>query len=193
MKQKEGDTMMFLYLLPTGMNDPNQPTWGSWAGRHGPSEEHPRKSYYWANQTDTWRGTTNRDNTLLRWAAHLQNDFAARMDWCVLDRAEANHPPQLKLAGELSRSVRSGERVSLDASGSADPDGDKLHFEWIVYPEASNYSGPVPVVEGRDSRRASLVAPALEKPASLHVVLAATDSSSPPLTRYARVVLQIEP
>ena len=26
---------MFLYLVPTGMNDPLQPTWGSWAGRFG--------------------------------------------------------------------------------------------------------------------------------------------------------------
>ena len=34
--QKEGDTMTFLYLVPTGMNDPEQPTWGSWAGRYGP-------------------------------------------------------------------------------------------------------------------------------------------------------------
>jgi len=33
--QKEGDTMTFLYLVPTGMNDPDQPGWGSWAGRYG--------------------------------------------------------------------------------------------------------------------------------------------------------------
>jgi hypothetical protein len=36
--QKEGDTMSFLYLVPTGMNDPMQPTWGSWAGRYGRNE-----------------------------------------------------------------------------------------------------------------------------------------------------------
>ena len=27
--------MTFLYLVPTGMNDPAEPTWGSWAGRYG--------------------------------------------------------------------------------------------------------------------------------------------------------------
>jgi len=43
--QKEGDTMTFLYLVPTGMNDPNEPTWGSWAGRYGPHEEFPGKEY----------------------------------------------------------------------------------------------------------------------------------------------------
>jgi len=36
--QKEGDTMTFLYLVPTGMNDPEQPAWGSWAGRYGPMQ-----------------------------------------------------------------------------------------------------------------------------------------------------------
>jgi hypothetical protein len=37
--QKEGDTMCFLYLVPTGMNDPWQPGWGSWAGRYGLNDQ----------------------------------------------------------------------------------------------------------------------------------------------------------
>jgi hypothetical protein len=45
LRQKEGDTMMFLYLVPTGMNDPNEPTWGSWGGRYGPHEEYPGQPY----------------------------------------------------------------------------------------------------------------------------------------------------
>jgi len=53
--QKEGDTMTLLYLVPTGMNDPNEPTWGSWAGRYGPNEQYTGKAYYWANQRDTWQ------------------------------------------------------------------------------------------------------------------------------------------
>jgi len=31
--QKEGDTPEFLYLLPNGLGDPEEPAWGSWAGR----------------------------------------------------------------------------------------------------------------------------------------------------------------
>src|SRR5438045_2778500 len=67
--QKEGDTMTFLYLVPTGMNDPMEPGWGSWAGRYGVREDSADKPFYWANQLDAWNGTTNRDNTLARWAA----------------------------------------------------------------------------------------------------------------------------
>jgi hypothetical protein len=91
--------MAFLYLVPTGMNDPQEPTWGSWAERYGPNEEYPGKPYLWANQKDAWRGTTSRDNTLAHWAADLQNDFRARMDWCVKPRAEANHRPNAVLNG----------------------------------------------------------------------------------------------
>src|SRR5262249_22929485 len=58
--QKEGDTMTFLYLVRTGMNDPEHPQWGSWAGRHGPQEMFPGKPYFWANQQDAWHGVTNR-------------------------------------------------------------------------------------------------------------------------------------
>src|SRR6185436_11162703 len=93
-RQKEGDTMTFLYIVPTGMNDPQQPTWGSWGGRYGRNEKFPGKLYYWANQFDAWNGSTNRDNTVVRWAAHLQNDFKARLDWCVQSRQHENHPPR---------------------------------------------------------------------------------------------------
>ena len=144
LRQKEGDTMAFLYLLPTGMNDPQEPTWGSWAGRYGPNEEHPGKPYFWANQKDAWRGTTSRDNTLARWAADLQNDFRARMDWCVKPRAEANHRPNAVLNGRsgwevLRLEAKPGSVVELDAHGSSDPDDDAITYEWFVYGEAGTY------------------------------------------------------
>jgi hypothetical protein len=92
--------MTFLYLVPTGMNDPGRPEWGSWAGRYGPNEKFPGRPYFWANRQDAWDGGTSRDNTLARWAAALQNDFRARLDWCVKDRRAANHPPAVRVAGD---------------------------------------------------------------------------------------------
>jgi hypothetical protein len=80
-QQKEGDTPTFLYLIPTGLSDPEHPEWGSWPGRYGPHDEHPGKPYFWANRQDSFQGKPLRDNTLLRWVASIQNDFAARMDW----------------------------------------------------------------------------------------------------------------
>ena len=155
---KEGDTMTFLYLVPTGMNDPNEPLWGSWAGRYGLNENFPGKPYYWANPTDTWNGTTSRDNTLARWAADLQNDFRARLDWCVKPPREANHAPHAVVNGiegkEILRvAARPGQEVSLDAGLSRDPDGDKLTYEWFVYREAGTYQGEVSLTNASSPAR----------------------------------------
>ncbi len=191
-RQKEGDSMTFLYLVPTGMNHPEEPTWGSWAGRYGLNTNYPGRNYFWANVSDSWNGTTHRDNTLARWAADLQNDFRARMDWCVKPFAEANHAPVAKVKGELKRTVRSGEKVILDASESSDPDGQRLKFEWFIYHEAGTCRAPVNI-EDASSSVASFVLPRIETEQSLHVILRVSDDGTPPLARYQRVVVVIRP
>jgi hypothetical protein len=191
--QKEGDSMTFLYLVPTGMNDPEEPGWGSWAGRYGPRDGAGERRYFWANQSDSWEGTSSRENTLRRWAVHLQNDFKARLDWCVAERGGANHPPLAEVEGPPRRTVRSGETVSLDASSSRDPDGQPLHFEWVYYPEPGSYRGPALEIESRMEPRARFTAPRVDSPATVHVILSVTDSGSPALTRYRRIVVTVEP
>jgi hypothetical protein len=185
--------MTFLYLVPTGMNDPEQPTWGSWAGRYGRNELYKARPYYWANQEDTWQGTTHRDNTLKRWAVHLQSDFKARLDWCVNDAAHANHPPVPQVKGPLRRTVKPGDKVVLDARDSTDPDKDSLKFEWLHYPEPSGYCGPALAIEGASSPEASLVVPQVDTTQTIHIILIVTDNGSPPLTRYQRLILTVQP
>ncbi|HEY0552585.1 MAG TPA: nucleoside hydrolase-like domain-containing protein, partial [Verrucomicrobiae bacterium] len=192
--QKEGDTMTFLYLVPTGMNDPMEPTWGGWAGRYGVREDSAGKPFYWANQLDAWNGTTNRDNTLLRWAAHLQNDFRARFDWCVKPFKEANHPPQAMLNGSKGNDIlyphaKPGEELKLDAGASTDPDGNRLSFEWFHYPEPGTYRGRVEV-KAQDGV-ATISVPKDSVGSNFHVVVAVTDNGAPPLTRYRRAVVQV--
>jgi CubicO group peptidase (beta-lactamase class C family) len=192
---KEGDTMTFLYLVPTGMNDPNEPLWGSWAGRYGPNENFPTRPYYWANQTDTWNGTTNRDNMLARWAVDLQNDFRARLDWCVQPPEKANHAPHAVVNGSEGKEIlrltaRPGQVVSLDAGLSRDPDGDKLRYEWFVYREAGTYPEEATLADA-SSPVAWLPVPSDAAGKTLHVVLAVRDNGSPPLAAYRRAVVQV--
>jgi CubicO group peptidase (beta-lactamase class C family) len=191
---KEGDTMTFLYLVPTGMNDPNEPLWGSWAGRYGPSESFSGKPYYWANQTDAWNGAANRDNTLARWAADLQNDFRARLDWCVKSPNKANHAPHAVVNGSDGRAIlhlaaRPSQTVSLDSGLSHDPDGDKLAFEWFVYREAGTYGGEATLTNASSSL-AVLHVPNDAADKTIHVVLTVRDSGTPPLAAYRRVVVR---
>ena len=191
--QKEGDTMSFLYLVPTGMNDQMQPTWGSWAGRYGLNEKEGERPYYWANQKDTWEGTTHRDNTLKRWAVHLQNDFRARLNWCVTEPKKANHPPKVVCQADdsgdiLFRDAPAGKPFRLSAVGTTDPDGDKLSYRWYVYPEAGAYTGKV-TIDDSTSPVATLYVPAEAKGRTIHVVLEVTDNGEPALTRYRRLVV----
>jgi hypothetical protein len=190
---KEGDTMTFLYLVPTGMNDPEQPTWGSWAGRYGKNENHLVRPYYWANLEDTWHGTTHRDNTLKRWAVDLQNDFKARLGWCGSEFKQANHPPVVRVKSKLQRTVSPGDTVVLDASDTTDPDGHGMKFEWFHYPEPGSYLGPVIAIRKATSARTSITAPEVDSVQTVHFVLIVTDSGSPPLTRYQRVILTVRP
>ena len=190
--QKEGDTMTFLYLVPTGMNDPEHPTWGSWAGRYGPQDEFLGKQYFWANQKDAWGGTTNRDATLARWAADLQNDFRARMDWCVKPFAQANHPPLVRIRNGTRLTVKCGETITLDASDSTDPDSQPLSFEWFVYREAGTCQEQARL-ENTASSVTRLTAPRVSASGDIHIIVAARDTGQPPLTRYGRIIVTVEP
>jgi CubicO group peptidase (beta-lactamase class C family) len=187
--------MTFLYLVPTGMNDPNEPLWGSWAGRYGLNESFPGKRYYWANQTDAWNGATSRDNTLARWAADLQNDFRARLDWCVKPPREANHAPHAVVNGTggkeiLRMDARPGQEVPLDAGLSQDPDGDKLACEWFIYREAGTYKSEPSLTDATLSR-AVLHVPTDAVGKTIHVVLAVHDNATPPLAAYRRIIVQV--
>jgi CubicO group peptidase (beta-lactamase class C family) len=191
--QKEGDTTEFLYLVPTGMNEPEQPTWGSWAGRYGPKERQADRAEYWANAADNWEGTTHRENSLRRWAVDFQNDFRARLDWCVAEYQNANHPPAVVVNGcsgsdILHVSGFPGEVIRLDATLTSDPDTDALEFHWFNYPEAGTYSGAVRLSDS--SRRVcELTIPADALGKSMHLVLAVHDTGTPQLARYRRIVI----
>jgi hypothetical protein len=198
--QKEGDTHAFMYLLDVGLSDPLHPTWGGWAGRFAPrTDTHAQanpQGFFWSAAQDAWGGTTSRDNTLARWAAHIQNDFRARMDWAAQPRGGANHEPSPILNGaagsrHVALTAAPGETVKLSADGSTDPDGNALGFQWIPYPEPGSYRGNV-VVDGALAANASLRIPVDAKPGdTIHVVLVATDNGVPPLTRYRRAVLTV--
>ena len=194
--QKEGDSMTFLYLIPTGMNDPEQPGWGSWGGRYGRNEKLGDRPYYWANQQDAWEGSTHRDNTLRRWAADLQNDFRARLDWCVKPPQEANHPPLAILNNREGKAILlltavAGEKVSLSAAGSKDPDGQELAYEWFVYREAGTYAGEVVLSDTTNGQAKLLQIPMDAAGKTVHVVLTVRDRGTPPLASHRRAIVSV--
>lgn len=183
---KEGDTPSFLYLIPNGLSDTPQPTWGNWGGRFVGS------GMRYTDAEDRLGAEAGPRVTVNRWRAAYQADFAARLDWCVKPFGEANHAPMAAIRGDWRRAVRPGERVTLDASDSSDPDGDALTFQWYYYAEPSNYTGAL-AIDGQGRAQASFVAPPVAAPVTLHIILTVTDRGEPPLSSYQRVVVKVQP
>jgi len=87
-----------LYLVCRQME---HPTYGGWGGR-----------FYLKDQSSQWWGAkddNNLDKPIYRWSKGFQNDFAARMDWCIKSYQEANHPPVPVLGNPEELTVKSGQ------------------------------------------------------------------------------------
>ena len=219
----EGDTPSWLMLIRNGLNNPEHPDWGSWGGRYELYTPKVEKSGFtggvpiedetrpvWTNASDSYspylpnelgravqKDTatyTGNKVTLWRWREDFQNDFAARMDWCIKDYAEANHPPVAVLNQPDRFDVHSGDVFKLDADGSYDPDGDALSYLWFQYQEAGTYREQVPFGLAENLYNVhTIVAPEVDQPETVHFILKVTDKGNPRLSGYQRVIITILP
>jgi hypothetical protein len=222
----EGDTPAYLGLIDNGLNAYRCPDWGGWGGRYlyrtPRGETHPIWTqggdlFSRVTSQDTVRGVDGREYvsdqaTIWRWREAFQNDFAARMDWTVADFAHANHNPATVVNGDAGKApiaidVKVGQPITLDASRSSDPDGQKLHFSWFHYAEAGAAGARLAdlKIENADQPIARVTAtavcrppwfprgPACAGPGVAHVILSVTDEGSPRLTSYRRVILTVHP
>jgi hypothetical protein len=185
---KEGDTPSWFFFLPTGLGDPVHPEWGGWGGRF----EKAAGGLY-RDAQDTVGKVRHARTTVWRWRPAFQADFQARTDWCVKPARQANHAPAASINGQASREIvkltaEPGAEVALDATGSTDPDGNRLAYRWYVYREAGTYGGEV-AIENDTASRATLRMPADASAKTVHVILEVTDDGSPPLTAFRRVVI----
>lgn len=213
--RSEGDSPAFLHTINVGLRNLENPSWGGWGGRYVLVREntwldpvpvegykYPEGRWYGDNgwgRCSLRPGSTATDEQrsayfkpMWRWSIAMQNDFAARADWCVKSYAEANHQPVAVLAHSADIKAKPGSKVSLSAAGTSDPDGDSLTFSWWQYAEAGTYPGSVDISDS-DSVNAMLTVPADAKSGqTIHVVCEVTDSGTPRLTRYARVVVTVK-
>jgi len=206
----EGDTPSFLNLVGNGLADSEHPEWGGWGGRYEYYTPRLRKWFtseetrpFFSDAEDEVFGVdgnwhTSNHATIWRWRPAYQNDFAARMDWTIKPYAEANHPPVARLAHGDLLAAKPGQRVSLSAEGSTDPDGNTLSYFWFYYPEAGSLSvatgrsGAPLTIDKADEREASFVVPRnFLKAGTMHVIVAVTDNGTPALTRYRRVIVSV--
>ena len=127
-----------------------------------------------------------------RFFAAAQNDFAARLQWSVTPAFnDANHPPTASIRGPLALSARAGSTVRLTGEVS-DPDHDAVTVRWWQYNDAGTYPGGVTFSDTAALTTTFRVPDDAKPGQTIHVILEATDSGKPPLTRYQRVVVTVQ-
>lgn len=211
----EGDTPSFLHAIPNGLRSTESPGFGGWGGRFTNIRSNvwmdfpPAASGTWTYPNPAaggWRYIDNswaktllgypkvdRENyfkVIWRWMDDVQNDFAARADWCVMNYASANHHPVVRLKTPLNLNATPGQLVTLDATPTSDPDGDALNFRWWNYFEADTYPGAA--LSETNAAATTITIPAGAAPGQdIHMICEVTDTGTPPLTRYHRVIIHV--
>lgn len=201
----EGDTPSFFNLISNGLGSRTSPSYGGWGGRYVLHQTYAETRPIWTNArggrdtvvAENGMTYTSAQATIWRWREAYQYDFAAQMDWCVADTyGKANHNPIAVFQGDTSKAVatmriRPGQRVNLSATGTYDPDGDKVFYHWFVYNEAGNFKGTIEI-KNNTSPEAYFVAPQVEDPKLLHIILEVKDDGQPCLYSYRRIIITIE-
>lgn len=178
--RSEGDSPAFMHLIDVGLRNNENPGYGGWGGRF---TEQPSR---WVSTPDD--GDIHKP--ILRWAIDFQNDWAARADWCVTRFEDANHPPTVVLGHDADLTGSAGETIRLEAGESTDPDGNELTFKWWSYPDAGTY--PLDTAWEADGPEASFTIPKdAREGETIHLLCQVTDDGVPPITRYARVIVEI--
>jgi len=187
---KEGDTPSWFYFLSNGLQNPQHPGWGGWGGRFINTE-----GKYYTDASDKIDTVNTPRASVWRWRNDFQNQFAARMDWCVKSYMEANHSPVAVIHGDHSREILNleaapGDTIVMSAAESTDPDNDKLSFQWWIYSEASS-SEIMPVVKNSNAEKTEIALPENLTIGNIHLILEVTDNGNPSLTAYRRVIIEV--
>lgn len=210
----EGDSPAFLHTMATGLRSMESPGYGGWGGRYvrirnnvwmdpQPAAGFIRPAGQWCfsnswskkmehyRESDSIAIRTHYFKPMWRWMKAVQNDFAARADWCVKDYPSANHFPIVKLRHTpLDITARRGQLLTLDASNSYDPDKNRLQFHWWVYKEAGTYEGNCKISSESSKIKFRVPSDAV-RGNTIHVICEVSDDGNPYLTRYQRIIIHI--
>ena len=75
---KEGDTPSWFFFLPSGGNDPADPSKPGWGGQYQKASD----GWYRDIRAGAADANSGGPGAVYRWRPDFQKDFARRMAWC---------------------------------------------------------------------------------------------------------------
>ena len=207
----EGDTPSFLYVMPNGLNDPEDPHQCGWAGYHERGLCADSLTTAWTSWQEPLRSISV--GYKRRFYPDELNDFCARMQWAAEGRGNLNPyivlSPQVQFVSPLTLEgasiampsdtmtitvppgVKKGDvfTIRLDASKSFDPDGDALSFLWWQQPEIGTTKV---TIDQSDQSIATLRIPADTNGDTIHLICEVHDDGPFHLVAYRRIIIAIK-
>ena len=186
----EGDTPSFLYVMPNGLNDPDDPTQAGWGGYHVHGISPDSLTVAWNSWQQPTRGIS--EGYKRRFYPDELNDFMARMQWAA--EGKGNHNPIVVINGHKGWSplvlhAKAGASIRLDASRSSDPDGDALSFHWWQQTEIGTARISI---DDAEKAAAAITIPADAAGRTLHLICEVHDDGPFHLVAYQRVIAVVE-
>ncbi len=203
----EGDNSTFMNMLGNGLRAYEEGSFGGWGGRQAGELERGNFTFSVPDSSLSDSSLETMMSTLSAFARDsakkelrpafpaffpaAQRDFAARMKWAVTPHfQDANHEPVVVVTGPLRREAAPGEELRLSATVS-DPDGDEVTARWWQF-RVGSYPGEVTLANASSLQTTLTVPHDAQSGHTIHLVLEASDTGSPALTRYQRVVVRVK-
>ncbi len=194
----EGDTPSILYVMPSGLNAPEDPLQCGWAGYHERGLCADSLTTAWTSWQEPVRSISV--GYKQRFYPDELNDFCARMQWASEGKGNINPRVVIRLLNgtavedsfpvtPLHITAKAGETIHLDASMSVDPDGDDLTFLWWQQPEIGRTKV---TVDQSDQPVATLRIPADAKGDTIHLICEIHDNGPFHLVAYRRIIITIK-
>ena len=194
----EGDTPSFLYVMPNGMNDPEDPHQAGWAGYHERGLCADSLTTAWTSWQEPLRSISV--GYKQRFYPDELNDFCARMQWAA--EGKGNHNPRVAVrvldgspvknissVAPLRITAKAGDTIRLDASKSGDPDGDALTFYWWQQPEIGRTTA---TIDDASTAIATVRIPTDAPSDTIHLICEVHDNSPFHLVAYRRIIVNIK-
>ena len=178
----EGDTPSFLYVMPNGLNNPEDPHQCGWAGYHERGMCADSLTTAWTSWQEPVRSISV--GYKQRFYPDELNDFMARMQWAAEGKGNLN--PYVVIPNDTINITMIP--LTLDASKSFDPDGDNLQFSWWQQPEIGKTKVKI---EQADQPIATLRIPADAKGDTIHIICEVHDDGPYHLPAYRRIIIKI--